>query len=68
MDFRVYKSYDGRAVVKSVDNDFVASYRYGEWVNDLVFDPMEMQDIPPVEDPIEAQDLIRQAKKALSRW
>lgn len=68
MDFRVYKADDGRAVVQSKFDDFVASYKHGEWINDMVFDPMEMQEIPLVDDPSEASDLVRQAKKALSRW
>lgn len=68
MDFRVYKSDDGRAVVKSSDEDFVASYRHGEWVNDMVFDPYEMQEISLVEDPRIANDLVKEAKRALARW
>jgi hypothetical protein len=68
MDFRVYKADDGRAVVQSKYDDFVACYRHGEWVNDMVFDPIEMQDIPLVEDSAEASNIISQAKRALSRW
>jgi hypothetical protein len=68
MDFRVYKSDDGRIVVKSVYDDFVASYKHGEWVNDMMFDPCEMQELPQVEDQQEALHIIKEAKRALSRW
>lgn len=68
MDFCVYKADDGRAVVQSKFDDFVACFKHGEWTNDMVFDPMEMQEIPLVEDAAEASDIIRRAKKALSRW
>lgn len=68
MDFRVYKADDGRKVVQSKFDDFVACYRYGEWVNDMVFDPLELQEFPLVEDSTEAANIIKQAKQALSRW
>ena len=68
MDFRVYKSDDGRIVVQSKYDDFVASYKHGEWVNDMMFEPIELQDLPQVEDPHEATIIVREAKKALNRW
>lgn len=68
MDFRVFKSDDGRMVVQSKFDDFTASYRHGEWVNDMIFEPTELQEIPQVEDPTEASIIVKQAKKALSRW
>lgn len=68
MDFRVLKSDDGRMVVQSKFDDFVASFKHGEWTNDMLFDPFELMELPAVEDPSEASAIINQAKKALQRW
>ncbi len=68
MDFRVYKSDDGRMVVQSKYDDFVASCRHGEWVNDMMFEPVELQEIPQVEDSMVANAIVKEAKKALHRW
>jgi len=68
MDFKVLKSDDGRMVVQSKYDDFVASFVHGEWVNDMMFDPGELHDFPQVDDPHEAQVIVKDAKKALNRW
>ncbi len=68
MDFRVYKSDDGCIVVQSKHDDFVASYKHGQWSNEMCFDPCELRELPRVEDEIEASSIVKQAKKALSRW
>ena len=68
MDFRVYKADDGRMAVQSKVDDFVASKRHGEWVNEMSFDPYELLELPLVEDPHEAQVIIKEAKKSLHRW
>lgn len=68
MEFRVFRAEDGRAVVQSKFDDFVASYKHGEWVNDMLFDPYEMQEIPLLDDDVEASNLVKAAKRALHRW
>lgn len=68
MDFRVLKSDDGRKFVQSKDEDFLACYKNGEWVDEMMFEPCELQELPPVEDAREALSIIKEAKKALSRW
>ncbi len=68
MDFSVYKADDGRAVVKSKFDDFVASYKYGQWVNDMAFDPYELLELPLVEDQQKAMNIVKEAKRCLSRW
>lgn len=65
MDFRVFSSDDGRAVVQSKTDDFVASFKHGEWVRDMAFDAYEMSELPQVEDHHEAQRLVKDAKRAL---
>jgi hypothetical protein len=65
MDFRVFRSDDGRMAIKSVYDDFVASYKHGEWVDEMLFDPYELQELPPVEDTTEALHIVKEAKRAL---
>lgn len=68
MDFRVYKSDDGRMAVQSMFDNFVASFKHGEWTNEMSFDPYELLELPMVEDPTEAQVIVKEAKKCLNRW
>lgn len=68
VDFRVYKSDDGHMIVQSKYDDFIASFKHGEWVNDMVFDPLELRQIPLVEDDHEALIIVKEAKKALNRF
>jgi hypothetical protein len=68
MDFQVYKSDDGCMVVQSKYDSFVASYKHGEWHNELIFEPFELRELPKVDDESEASRIVMQAKKALSRW
>ncbi|MBX9685157.1 MAG: hypothetical protein K2X27_00570 [Candidatus Obscuribacterales bacterium] len=65
MEFRVFKSDDGRMAVKSSHDEFVASFRHGEWVNDMLFNSSELAELPLVEDPYEALVIVKEAKKAL---
>lgn len=67
MDFQVYRSDDGRAMVRSSSGDFVASYKYGEWVGHVAFDRNEISEMPLVDDDMEAAGIITAARRALSR-
>lgn len=69
MDFKVLKAEDGRRIlVQSKYDEFVASYKHGEWSNELAFDPFEIMDLPEVEDADEANLIVNLAKRALYRW
>lgn len=67
MDYRVHKSDDGRVAIKSKYDDFVASFHHGEWVDEMVFGALELQEMPQVEDDHEALVIVKEAKKALNR-
>lgn len=66
MDYRVLKAEDGRIAVQS--EHFTASCKHGEWVNELIFDPFELMEMPVVENPDEARFIVNLAKKCLNRW
>lgn len=68
MEFKVQKGDDGQILVQSKFDDFVASYKHGEWSNTLAFDPFEILDLPEVDDDDEALRIVHQAKRALFRW
>lgn len=66
MDYKVLKADDGRIAVQS--EFFTASCRHGEWVNEMVFDPFELMEMPAVENQDEAKLIVNIAKKSLNRW
>jgi hypothetical protein len=57
---------DERKLIVSEEDDFVASYLYGEWYEYKVVDIERMRELDVEDDIYEVGGLLRQAKKALS--
>lgn len=66
MSYRVHKSTTGNVVVASREDDFIASFKDGNWLDRLAFSAHELEDMLLVTDRSEADGLIAQAKNALS--
>jgi hypothetical protein len=66
MSYRVHKSTTGNVVVASREDDFIASFKDGVWLDRLAFSAHELEDLLLVTDQSEADSLIAQAKNALS--
>jgi hypothetical protein len=58
---------DERRLIVSEDEDFVASYVYGEWFENKLVDIDRMRELDEEQD-YEMGGLLRQAKKALSLY
>ncbi len=68
MNYKVFKSDDGYKFVQSDSDDFVASYKDGEWSGEKRFDSTELNQLDQVEDPYEISVIVKEAKKALHRY
>ncbi|MBA4026676.1 MAG: hypothetical protein C0473_00390 [Cyanobacteria bacterium DS3.002] len=65
MAYRVHKSENGDIIVRSKEDNFIASYKNGKWSNRIAFSGYELEDLLQVSDPKEAGAIIELAKKAL---
>jgi hypothetical protein len=63
---RVFRSADDeQALVHDEDDDFVASFAYGEWIDRKIVDIERMIEIDVEEEFYDALRILTQAKKAL---
>jgi hypothetical protein len=56
---------DERKYVENEDEDFVASFMYGEWYDRKMMDTRKMRELDIEEELIEIGGIMRQARKAL---
>ncbi|MBX9686908.1 MAG: hypothetical protein K2X27_09415 [Candidatus Obscuribacterales bacterium] len=63
---RVFTSEDEEyKFIQGDDDDFVASYAYGEWFDRKMVDPKSLKELDENEDIFEVSSILRQARKAL---
>ena len=67
MSYKVYQSADGRAFIRSKEDQFAASYKKGVWTDRIAFSGNELEELSLISDEKTANNLIQQAKQAVGQ-
>lgn len=63
----VQKSQRGDIALFDARDDFMASFKNGKWIDDSVFQPMELEDFTIIEDDDEVSRILEQARSMLGQ-
>lgn len=66
-DILVQQSDKGEISLFDARDDFMASYKNGQWIEDLLFQPTELEDFTIIENDEEVLRILDEARSALGQ-
>ncbi len=61
------RSDDGDISIFDERDNFIASFKRGQWIDDLVFQTYELEEFTIIEDEVEIFRVLAEARKALGK-